>query len=141
MTRECNSSGQLWTCPSDNSSIAVVKGGKPVVVEQGPTWLVELAYGGPEWLPILGRLLFLVIVAALMIAIYRRGVTVEQTMGVVQNGLLVVSVFLLSYASRDLLALSYLGDVAVGGVGGFIVSAMVFRLLEDEIREQVEEAV
>lgn len=137
----CNSTGQLWACPPNNSSVAAVRDGKPVVVEQGPKWLVELAYAGPEWLPMLLNIVMLAVVAAAIVAMLLREPTPEQIMEVVQNGLLVASVLVLSYVARDVLPLSYLGDVAVGGIGGFALSTIVFRQVEDRIREQVEQAV
>ncbi len=131
----------LWTCPENNSSVAGWHDGKPVVVEQGPKWLAELAYGGPEWLPMLLNLAFLALVAAVIIYVLERGVTVEQAVGVVENAVLVGTVMLLSYIARDGLALPYVVDVAVGGVGGFVVSALVFRAVEDRVREQLRDAI
>lgn len=138
----CDGSHHLWTCPeNNNSSIAALKDGKPVVVEQGPKWLVELAYAGPEWLPVLMNVIMLVLISVVILVIYRRGVSPKKAMGVAQNGLLVLGVLFMSYLSRDALALSYVGDVIVGGGGGFIVSTLAFQLVRERIRAQIEQVV
>lgn len=118
-----------------NGSETVEGADGPVVVEQGPDWLVTVLYNPPDWLFPLVVLVTVVVVGGAALAVRRHGEDVLEAAGpeMAQNFGIVVGVIACTRLSMAWLSLSYVGDVVVGwsvgsvlGIGGAIALGLVF---------------
>ena len=97
--------------------VGVTDGGRPIVLQEGPVWLAALVYDSPAWLPLVGALVGLCIVAGVVLVWRRRGAPdTESVHEAAANGLTVVFAIATVTGLQSVVVWPYVADVLVGGV-------------------------
>lgn len=109
--------------PANGSVVDTGNGG--VVIEQGPEWLVELAFAPPAWLSWGVNIALVVLIAGVAWGCYRVDVDEELLEEWGEIVLIVGSIGGVTHAVSVSAALPYLADVVVGTAAGFCVAQAV----------------
>ena len=119
--------------PTPNGTVVgYTDGHLPIVVAQGPAFLARLLWNPPGWLnPLIG--LLVVVTIGLAVVGYRRhgGLDPELLADMGQNVSIVAFALILTYMVRGIPGIPYVVDVAVGGVGGWVLAVVARHVVEE----------
>jgi hypothetical protein len=105
--------------------------GTPVRIEQGPRWLIQLAYCPPPWLDSVLWIVVLAVLGLSTLGWYRNDGLDEATISqIAENGLIAIGVIVATTTLVRLDVLGYVGDVLVGGGVGWTGAQVIVRLVE-----------
>lgn len=137
--------GEVVAAPNaSNGSVVWTDGGAPVQVEQGPRWLVELAYNPPGWLDVALVAAIVVVLVLVTISVKRNGISHEARRDALRNLTTVAGAAMLTMLVMSVADFRYGIDVLVGGLGGSMLGMGVFEYLAtryDATRSQTDTEV
>lgn len=111
---------------AENVSANVVNaGGRSVHVQQGPVELVNLAFNPPPWLHTAISLVVLVVAILVFVGLIRHGIDDDVLEEMAQIVFIVIGVLVMTNLSGTFLPLPYIGDVLVGGFGGYLLAQIL----------------
>lgn len=114
--------------PVPNGSVVWTDGGVPVQVEQGPRWLVALAFDPPAWVDVGLGLVVLLVLVLVALSLYRNdGLPEGAGREILQNLATVIGAAGITALLVATAPLPYVLDVVGGGLGGGLLGCGLFR--------------
>lgn len=116
------------TPPPENATVTTTEG-TSVIIEQGPRWLVELLYAPPAWVRPVAGLIFVSVVVLAALSYHRNGIDEEIIEEASENAIIAMTCLGFTTLMVNHADFSYVVDVGVGGIGGFLLAKAVSTLL------------
>lgn len=126
--------GQLADPPEGCDDPATVVDATPVCAEQGPDWLVRLAFSAPPWLQTTLNIVGLLVIVGAVVGYHRAGGLDEHLLrSISQNVFVAVGCLVATSLVTTHFQLPYLVDVVAGsavGIGGALALVAAVDRLE-----------